>query len=91
LVPSVGARYKILQEVGRGGMGVVYKAEDVKLHRSVALKFLSENITAQGDDIARFEREAEAVSALNHPNIASIYDTVMGNVALPRNEGSHFS
>ncbi|HUI65796.1 MAG TPA: protein kinase [Bacteroidota bacterium] len=74
MVPPVGPRYKTLQEVGRGGMGIVYKAEDLKLHRIVALKFLPEDLTAQGEDIARFEREAEAISSLNHPNIATIYD-----------------
>ena len=55
-------------------MGIVYKAEDLKLHRIVALKFLPENFTALGEDIARFEREAEAISSLNHPNIATIHD-----------------
>lgn len=55
-------------------MGVVYEAEDLKLHRIVALKFLPEDLTASGDDIARFQHEAEAISALNHPNIATIYD-----------------
>jgi serine/threonine protein kinase/Flp pilus assembly protein TadD len=55
-------------------MGVVYEAEDLKLHRIVALKFLPEDLTASEDDIARFQQEAEAISTLNHPNIATIYD-----------------
>jgi serine/threonine protein kinase len=55
-------------------MGVVYRAEDVKLHRIVALKFFPEGLTVSADDVARFQREAEAISALNHPNIATMYD-----------------
>ncbi len=74
VVPSVAPRYRILQEVGRGGMGIVYEAEDLRLHRTVALKFLPEDLTASQDDIARFQHEAEAISALNHPHIATIYD-----------------
>ena len=74
VVPSVAPRYRILREVGRGGMGVVYEAEDLKLHRTVALKFLPEDLTASEEDITRFQQEAEAISALNHPHIATIYD-----------------
>jgi serine/threonine protein kinase/Tfp pilus assembly protein PilF len=74
VLPSVAPRYRILREVGRGGMGVVYEAEDLKLHRIVALKFLPEDLTASEDDIARFQQEAEAISALNHTHIATIYD-----------------
>lgn len=74
MIPSVTPRYTIIREVGRGGMGVVYEAEDLKLHRIVALKFLPGDLSSSDDEIARFQQEAEAVSSLNHPNIATIYD-----------------
>src|SRR5437016_3128133 len=83
MISETISHYRILQQLGAGGMGEVYLAEDTRLGRKVALKLLPAEFTKDADRVRRFEQEARAASALNHPNIITIYDIAQA-------DGIHF-
>ena len=81
------AHYRIVSKLGEGGMGTVYRATDTKLNRDVAIKILPDSLARDPDRIARFEREAQVLASLNHPNIAAIYGVEQGAIVMELVEG----
>src|SRR3954447_12546794 len=81
------AHYRILSKLGEGGMGAVYRASDTKLNRDVAIKVLPATLAADAQYMARFEREAQTLALLNHPNIAAIYGIEQGAIVMELVEG----
>ena len=81
------AHYRIVSKLGEGGMGTVYRATDSKLNRDVAIKILSDSLARDPGRIARFEREAQVLASLNHPNIAAIYGVEQGAIVMELVEG----
>ena len=79
MIGKIISHYKVLEKLGEGGMGVVYRAEDTKLKRVVALKFLPPGLDAHEPERARFLQEAQAAASLNHPNICTIHDVASEN------------
>jgi antitoxin HigA-1 len=84
MIGQVLGPYRILETLGEGGMGVVYRARDTRLDRDVAIKILPDALASDAGSVARFQREARAVAALNHPNIVTLHSVAKGLSVLPR-------
>jgi serine/threonine protein kinase len=88
MIGSTVSHYRILDKLGEGGMGIVYKAQDTRLERMVALKFLPSDLAQTGTARQRFIKEARAASALNHPNVAVVYDVGETDHAVVHRDGA---
>src|ERR1051325_6304783 len=88
---STIAHYRIVSKLGEGGMGAVYRATDTKLGRDVAIKVLTESFAEDPDRMARFEREAQLLASLNHPNVAAIYGIEQGAIVMELIEGCNLA